>query len=140
VQPGAYFYQFLVDGRWSVSGNSSVEPDEQGHLSNKVLCTDFGCCGGQHAKRCLARSLRATRELNACEAQGVHDMQHQCLYQLMHTRPPVLTAFHSAYMHLTSSQAFAQMHSQSACTDLQLKSASNAGCCPCTSSLSPVLW
>ncbi|DBB07742.1 TPA: hypothetical protein ACH3X3_009162 [Trebouxia sp. C0006] len=35
--PGAYFYQFLVDGQWSVSGNSTVEPDEQGHLSNKVI-------------------------------------------------------------------------------------------------------
>ncbi|KAA6421813.1 MAG: hypothetical protein FRX49_08132 [Trebouxia sp. A1-2] len=33
--PGAYFYQFLVDGQWSVSSNSIVEADEQGHLSNK---------------------------------------------------------------------------------------------------------
>jgi hypothetical protein len=70
VQPGAYFYQFLVDGQWSVSDNSIVEPDEQGHLSNKVLCPDFGCCGGQQAKRCLAH----LHLLNACEAPGVCDM------------------------------------------------------------------
>ena len=39
----------------------------------------------------------------------------------MHTGPPVLTALHSAYVHLTSVQAFARTHPQSACKDLQLR-------------------
>ena len=69
----------------------------------------------------MSSSLQATREVNACEAPGVSDMQHQVSCQLMHTGPPVLTALHRTYVHLTSLQAFAQMPPQSACTDLQLR-------------------
>ena len=36
MQPGAYFYHFLVDGQWRNAADSIVEPDAQGHLSNKV--------------------------------------------------------------------------------------------------------
>ena len=106
-----------MDGRWSVSGNSIVEPDEQGHLSNKVLCLLWwSAC---QKMPCTSLSLQATREVNACDAPGVSDMQHYISCQLMYTRPPVLTALHSTHMHLTSLQAVAHMQPQSACTDVQ---------------------
>ena len=38
----------------------------------------------------------------------------------MHTRPPVLTALHSTYAHLTSARASAQTHPPSAYKNLQL--------------------
>ena len=38
MQPGAYFHQFLVDGRWHTSANGAIQPDEQGKLCNHVSC------------------------------------------------------------------------------------------------------
>ena len=36
VQPGAYSYQYLVDGTWMTSPDAPVGPDDDGHLCNKV--------------------------------------------------------------------------------------------------------
>ena len=37
LQPGAYSYQYLVDGTWMTSPDAPVGPDDEGHLCNKVL-------------------------------------------------------------------------------------------------------
>ena len=46
LQPGAYSYQYLVDGTWMTSPDAPVGPDDEGHLCNKVfvrLPASLGC-------------------------------------------------------------------------------------------------
>lgn len=35
-QPGQYFYQFLVDGEWTISSSDPLDEDAEGHVCNVV--------------------------------------------------------------------------------------------------------
>ena len=57
LQPGAYCYQYLVDGTWMTSPDAPVGPDDDGHLCNRVSA-------------CHAPSPLCYSALPACRATG----------------------------------------------------------------------
>ena len=73
LQPGAYCYQYLVDGTWMTSPDAPVGPDDDGHLCNRVSA-------------CHAPSPPCSSTLPACCASGrlvgIHVQRQQHLQHI----------------------------------------------------------
>lgn len=76
LQPGEYSYQFLVDGQWRTSASNVVEPDEQGHLCDKVLHPTTLLLQGSHGLSEASEALQhhARTIMHACQAHSVQNL------------------------------------------------------------------